>query len=145
MTIGNWLLALALAIAAAPQAAAAEELLPLGQALADGRDQTYPLVRCAAFYQAAAEWARRDEGAEDAAPPMVEIVSGLVTVATAVRAAERSAGIAEVRPLVLADIRGIVGLYLQRFERNSAGGGRAFADDPLWREDSAICKALVEG
>lgn len=122
----------------------AETLTPLSEVMKGGPDRSYPLIRCAGFYQASTEWAGKKRVGSDFVASVDQIIKNLLTAAVLVRTEQGSGTTEHVARVVLRDTRNIADLYLTRFESNYASKGHAWSSDSLWVSDLGLCKAMAE-
>jgi hypothetical protein len=123
-----------------PTVSWAQELKPLEQAIIDGAEETYPLVRCAGLYLSVLEWAGEDRLGPDTSQNTKLTVANLLNLAVELR--EPTLG-AAAEQSVMRDIRTISDAYLSRYESNYALSGEAFGQDPMWNADNDICVKLL--
>lgn len=122
-----------------PTPALSQSLKPLRDAIRDGSEETYPVVRCAALYLSVLEWAGEDRLGPETSQRTKLTVANLLKLATTMP--EPSAG-SEAEASVLRDIRAISDIYLDRYRTNYASVGEAFGQDELWSADSDVCLTL---
>ena len=138
------LLMTVLMCAALASAAQAAELKPLAEAIKSQDDISYPLVRCAAFYQATAEWA----GSEQMGPIVIAAVNrnvkNLLTLAIFTRMANGKGERPEVTKTTHSETRTIAESYKERFEAEYERTGHAWGEDPLWNADAESCNSIVD-
>ena len=130
---------------AIPSVGSTQELRPLRDLVAAGTEETYPLVRCAAFYLSMLEWAGEDRIGKDATQRVKVAVAGLAGAASEMRATKNGSSAADTEGGVFEDIRAISDLYLSRYRTNYAVEGKAWENDTLWDSDSTLCKKLAGG
>lgn len=134
----------ALALAAPLAAQQLDPLDPLREVIGDGEAPiSYIGTRCAAFYVASTE-VLGDQ--VDAA--MQAQVDGMVSLlfSTAVSAMVADGMTPEdAEAAATAEIIDLTAAYRARFAANSAQGGPAFAEDPVYRADSEDCLAVLTG
>jgi hypothetical protein len=125
--------------------AQAAELRPLAD-LAANAEETYPLVRCSAFYLSLIEWAGADRiGGEEAANNVKITIHNVVTAAAQLRSEKSGGNLDDSYEITLRDVRNVADLYLKRYQSNYAAEGQAWGNDPLWTADEAVCAMLAGG
>ncbi|MPY74700.1 MAG: hypothetical protein GEU87_10600 [Alphaproteobacteria bacterium] len=124
--------------------ASADGLTPLSQVMKSGPNPDYLLVRCAAFYQANAEWGGKQRLGKEYIAKVDQILKGLLSLAILGRVESKMGSTDHVTQVTLRDTRNIADLYLERFEMSYASTGHAWSGDPLWEADARECKYLTE-
>jgi hypothetical protein len=122
------------------RAVLAQELKPLKEAIADGAEETYALVRCAGLYLSVLEWAGEDRLGKETADKSKVTVANLIELATSMR---EPALQGEAEKSVFRDVRAISDEYLDRYKKNYALVGEAFGQDPMWNSDNDVCIQLL--
>jgi hypothetical protein len=122
--------------------AKSEEMIPLADLIANGSEQTYPLVRCAGLYLSGLEWAGEARMGEEATTQTKLVVARLIDLATEMRSVSLGDAASD---SVLRDIRLISDMYLVRYETNYASTGQAWGLDAVWTSDSDVCDILLGG
>jgi hypothetical protein len=115
---------------------------PLQEAIRDGAEETYPIIRCAGLYLSVLEWAGEDRLGKETSDRTKLSVASLIEMATKMR--EPSIG-PDAQDSVLRDFRGVSDLYLKRYQMNYASAGEAFGQDVMWKADNDTCQILFSG
>lgn len=124
--------------------ASADGLSPISEVMRTGPNPDYLLVRCAAFYQASAEWGGKQRLGEEYIAKVDQIIKELLSLAIFARIESKMGNQDHVTQVTLRDTRNIADLYLKRFEKSYATTGHAWSGDRLWEADARECKYLTE-
>lgn len=122
-----------------PASSTAQELKPLEQAILDGSEETYPIVRCASLFFSVLQWAGEDRLGKETAERTEQTVGNLMDLAVSMR--EPALG-KSAEESVIRDVQTITVAYMTRYERNYALVGEAFGQDEMWTADRDLCVQL---
>jgi hypothetical protein len=109
----------------------------------DRRVPSYPLVRCAAFYNGVVGYAGARMG-DDVVKASREAATTLFGLAVLMRAQNERGQVDGIREETLKSFNLITDIYIDRMRRNFATRGEAFASDPLISGDMQLCKEIAE-
>lgn len=135
----NWRVAAAYLFFLVPAHASAQELKPLKQAIIDGGEETYPLVRCAGLFLSVLERAGEERLGKETAEKTEQFVENVMSLAITMR--EPALG-KFAQDSVVKDVQTITIAYMERYSRNYALVGEAFGQDAMWSADRDLCVQL---
>ena len=127
--------------------ATSQELIPLNNWLElpnDAKEPTYPLVRCAAYYQATTNYIGTNNMSKEAAKSSLQTQTLLIFTATQARAKKTGGAAQDYTEQVIGDMDRISAMYAARMKNNYASSGQAFGKDTLHISDGQFCKWLTE-
>jgi hypothetical protein len=124
-----------LLLGASACAAGAEELVPLADLIEQGAEDTYPLIRCAAFHLATTEWIGSEAMGSEQFETLIGHASMLTVMAAAARAEKAKTNISDEADTAYGQARALADLYRARFDVNYIRTGHAFGRDPVWTSD----------
>jgi hypothetical protein len=127
-----------------PVSGSAQEFPPLEKAMQDGAEESYPLVRCAAFYFSVLKYLGTDNIDAETVTDFKASLQSLMTKAVLVRMQKTGTDVDAATEAIQRDVFAIAGIYIERYRRNFADGGQAFGNDPLWTSDASLCGLLTE-
>lgn len=121
--------------------AAAQEMQPLRDVIADGAAPSYIATRCAAFFNASA--AHLGDQIDPDMQAQVDMIVSLL-ISTGVNAMQAD-GMTQETAVDLArqEVTELTAAYRSRFAANEAAGHPAFAEDPLYRADNDDCLSVL--
>lgn len=119
------------------------DLTPLADLVQAGTEESYPLVRCPAFYGANLNWAGSQLNSEVTSVSQ-ESMLALFYAAVAVRSEAASGTYSQVAEAVTQDSLSIADLYIAQYRIAYAKSGYAWKGNKLWEADAKVCKMLVE-
>jgi len=126
-----------------PNPATAQTMQPLSEILAVEYEQTYPLIRCAAFYQSSIEWAGKKRIGQTTFERYNDAIKNLLALSVFLRSQKSKINIENAQEITLRDTRKISDLYLKRYKINYATTGQAWGSDTMWKGDLQICQKMA--
>ena len=125
------------------QSSSAEGLRPLDDTVTDRTETSYPIIRCAAFYNSLIEWAGQqlDEQTFDVSKSAAE---SLLFVGVLLRSGKSADSIEHLSEVVMQDTSQITDLYLENFRRSYAATGNAWEGNSVWERDLETCEPIAQ-
>ncbi|MGS4947020.1 hypothetical protein ACVDG3_16210 [Meridianimarinicoccus sp. RP-17] len=124
-------------------AIAADGLRPLEETVTESTESSYALVRCAAFYTSALEWAGTALKQDDY-DRTKKSVDSLLLVASVMRSANSADVLQDVAEVVLIDARKIADIYIENLRDNYAVTGNAWEGNLVYEADGAYCLPIAQ-
>ena len=122
----------------------AQEFRTLEDIVAEDHEPSYPIVRCAAFYQASVEWAGTNALGEESVTQSKSAIENLIIVATTLRQRRSGGELEHVAEVLFRDVAMIKELYLNDFQQSYSRTGSAWDGNSLWESDLQSCKYVAE-
>ena len=122
--------------------ALAGDLSPLPEALRQGADEHYMLVRCAGLYHSVLLYGGEAQLGPERTKDLEARINLLMQMAAALRMQlgidPDAAG-----TQIMQETSRIADLYVERYHRNYAARGLPFTPDPVWDADMETCREVM--